>query len=447
MKKLLLLLPFLLLSCQNTTTPSNSPPSQINAVDATKTGVLNIIVKDGLTQQVIGGASVTVIIDGEAITKTTDNTGKVFFDKLTPENNYNVEVKSANYISNSVSTASSNLVVTAGATVDLEVKMYKVLGTLSGKVVSDNDQPLEGSVITVGNDTALSDNQGNFRVNISNLSAQSVSISKTGYQTLEYGSIGFLPTEKDKTTGTVKLKKIERPISVLFDTSHKPFGNDGITNFNNLSSALQSSGYQVSFENFFNKPADTIDILVISSPSVEYNEDDLSNLEKFVRSGKKIVVLGEWGGFGNFSSQSINKLLEQANLKINTDVVKENDKNNFILNNEQIISSTIIPHFITNNVKKLSFYSSASVELINAGARSLDQNITKLLAYNSVSGFKIQIYNQGQFGLIGVSTIGVGKVVVIGDTSIFSNNDNDKNGKANIDEFDNKRLMTNIFSW
>lgn len=446
MKKLLLILPLLLFSCQST--PPNNNSSQTGIISTQNKGSLNVTVKDGITKQNISGATVKIILkDGNEISKTTDVSGKVYFDGIADENNYNVEISSQGYVTNSVSTASSNVIVKAGQAANLDVNLYKVIGTITGRIISDNNQPIEAAVINLGNDTALSDNKGNFNINVTNLVEQPVNIGKTGYKYLEYGTVNLSATQNNKNLGDIKISKIDRRPVVLFDISHRPFGNEGTDKLNSMSASIQEAGYQVSFENFFDKTSDTVDTLIIVSPTNNYSDDEINKIKDFVMKGKKIFVLGEWGGYTNFTATSINQLLKDANLKINIDLVKETDQRNYTGNDEQIVSSTIIPHFISKDINKLAFYSSASIDLINGGAKSLDLNITKLISLNSASGFKIQAYNQGQFGLLGVSTLGAGKVIVSGDSSMFSNADYDKNGRINLEEYDNKKLLANILNW
>ena len=40
-----------------------------------------------------------------------------------------------------------------------------------------------------------------------------------------------------------------------------------------------------------------------------------------------------------------------------------------------------------------------------------------------------------------------GKVIAVGDTSMWSNEDSDGNGTANFNEADNRKLLQQILSW
>lgn len=444
-RKFLIILPLLLLSCESNSV--NGSNASINS--ANKTATLTVTVKDGSNQNPIANAEAKIILsDGIPSTIKTNNNGVAIFTGLVEGNSYNVEVSANDYIKNSASTASSNIAIKSNTNSSINISMYKSLGSFSGRVLSTSGQAIDNAVIKVGNDLTLSDAEGKFRVNISSLTSQNISISKTGYSVLNYGNSDFNINEKDKNGGDLKLSKTNNQLSVVFDTSKKPFGTDGLGMLSGLSQNLVTLGYKVSFEDFLNKQnTDQIDTLVIACPSNDYSESDIEKIVNFTKQGKKLIIIGEWGGYSYFNSFSINKLIRRANLKINPDIIKETDKLNILGNDEQIISNNIIPHFITKEISKLSFYSSASVEVINGGSKSIDNNTTKLLAFNSSKGFRIQVYNQGQFAFIGSSLIDLGKVIVVADSSIFSLDDSDDNGKSNIDKNDNKKIIKNIIEW
>src|SRR5690606_23385691 len=121
-----------------------------------------------------------------------------------------------------------------------------------------------------------------------------------------------------------------------------------------------------------------------------------------------------------FKADSLNKLLAEANLKINPDVVKEVESSSFQGTDDHIISSTLVPHFVTQGVSSVAFYGTATVEVINGGIRALDTNLTKLMVLSTSNSFRIQIFNKGQFGMGAISTIGSGKVIVFGDSSFIT---------------------------
>ncbi len=444
--KIFILLPLVLLSCESNSV-NNPANSSINSNSSN--GTLIVSVKDGSNQNPLVNAETKITFsDSTFKIIKTDANGIATFTGLTENNSYNVEVSANGYINNSASTASSNISIKSNSNSSLTINMYKSLGSFSGRVLSSSGQAIDNAVIKVGNDLSLSDSQGKFRVNISSLTKQNVSISKTGFNIYEYGSVDFNVNDKDKNSGDLRLNSLNVQKNIVFDTSKKPFGDDGINVLLGLSQNLSSLGYKVSFEDFLTKSdLDKTDTLVIASPYVDYSDSEVEKINSFVKNGKKLIVIGEWGGYSHFRFTSANKIIKQANLKINPDIIKETLETNISGDNEKIISNNLTPHFITKDLTKLSFYSSASIEIINGGAKSIDNNTTKLLFFNSPKGFRIQVYNQGQFAFLASSLIELGKVIVVGDSSIFSLDDSDNTGKANIDKNDNKKLIKNIIEW
>ncbi|MBC7474234.1 MAG: hypothetical protein H7263_08075 [Candidatus Sericytochromatia bacterium] len=236
--------------------------------------------------------------------------------------------------------------------------------------------------------------------------------------------------------------------NILFDTSKNPFGNSSdksITNLSKLTDFLTSSGFNITSDDFNNVNLDNISTIIIFCPSKDYSFLEINKLIAFVKSGKKVVITGEWGGFGSFTDTSINIFLKQANLKINQDVIKETLVQNYNLDNEHLLIKKFNTHPITKNINLLSFYSSASISVISGGIIPIDYINTQLIAFSGDQSFTIQ--DNIKHGVVAVSNIGNGKVVVIGDSSEFTDKDTDKSGKVNLDEASNKEFILNILNW
>ncbi|MBC7472850.1 MAG: hypothetical protein H7263_01055 [Candidatus Sericytochromatia bacterium] len=452
-KNLIPIIPFLfIIACQpdNAIIPSVNPSASSSTAisDDKKNGVLVVEVVDGLTQKAVINATAKIVVAGNTVTKQTDTSGKASFEGLTEGSNYNVQVSSEGYQINSQSTASSKLVIKAQSPAVLTIKLYKNIGSFTGRVISNTGLQVDSAVVSVGDNSGITDSTGHFKVNISNLTSQNVTVAKMGFKLTDYGSVDF-SKQANITTGDIKLSPTNTPYKVMFDTSKSPFGDvqgdkTSISNLSTLNNTLSSLKFMTTFEDFTKKSSlDDIDIIVLPSPSIDYSSVEVEQLTNFVKSGKKLIILGEWGGYGGFKSDSINKLLKASNLRINPDVVKDGSDSN----NEDIISTKINQHFLTKGVSRLSFFSTASVEVVEGGIKSVDNTVSQLLAYSNNSSFRIQAYNAGQFGLVGVSTIGAGKVVAIGDSSIFLDIDSVGDGKYNINRDNNLKLATNMFNW
>jgi hypothetical protein len=459
--KFLIILPLFIFACQKQEVPGVLPTTNPSTVvtaspqespNVTLKGSLTVVVTDGASKQNIAGATVRVTsTNGTNLSENTNSEGKATFENLPEGVNYNIDVSANNFQANSASTSSAKLEIKANKPVSLTINLFKFQAILSGRILNENENPIEGAVIKVGNNSGLSEANGTFSINVTNISVLPISIIKTGYTTYNYGNVDFSKTT-EVAIGEIKMVRTDTLPLVFFDTSKTPFGNiDGNnidTLFTKFAKALSAANYRAVSGNFFSQGnRDEIDALVIASPSVDYTDSEIETISSFIKSGKKLVVLGEWGGFGGFKIAPVNKLLKEANIRINPDIVKEVTKENFQVTDEQIVTSTFNSHYITRGLTSLVFYSSATVEVINGGIKTLDSKITKLLAFSTTASFRIQVFNRGQFGFAAVSTLGAGKVIAVGDSSVFADSDTNSNGISNFEELNNKQFALNIFSW
>jgi len=486
----LILLPFVILSCQDgvipvilntsptplpsvsstvqvTATPSPSvtptviqtaTPSPVQTVLATPTPIptsvdnltkttLNVRVIDKISKNIIVGAKVEIsTLDKEEVySKKTNSSGLSTFDLL-QNISYNVTASADNY-----KDFDSKKVIIKSDNPSIAIELSKAEIGISGKIVSSNAQPVENALVQVGNSVVLTDSNGDFSISASG-SNLSLNISKTGYDIKKVGNISTQADSVKNLGSIVLVSKSNSPV-ILFDTSKKPFGVSDvsfISSLKDLNSSLVKENFITKFDSISNlSTLDNIDVIAIVSPSLNYSSNELAILENFVRNGKKIIIFGEWGGFGNFSASSLNTLLQDANLKIDLNLIKETNTSNFDKSAEKLLISNFDEtNPITKDIKSASFYSSASVSLVS---ENLNSNVTKLIAFSTYTSFQIKAiyknYQEGQFGLIGISNIDLGKIVVVGDSSFILSDDSNKNGIKNINESSNETLALNLFKW
>lgn len=435
-------------SPQPVSSKSANPSPVTSAEPVQKVGSLTVIVKDGLTMLPLPNATAHITSAGGInISSKTDFEGKVILNSLVEGHNYTVEVSATGYLFNSSTTASSNLEIKSESPQILTINLFKSFGTLKGKIVSSDGFPVDSAIVKAGNNYGITSSNGAFNVSVTNLTNLPVSVYKIGFTSFDFGYHDF-SKESNFDTGEIRIQKKLIPPVILFETSKKPFG-DNINRFDRLQDLLSTNGYKILTGSISEMTSlSEIDAIVIACPSSDYSPSEIEKISNFAKSGKKLVFLGEWGGFGGFKVGSVNNLLKEANIEINIDIVKETITENMINNNdEQIMPTTFTSHYLTKGISKLAFYSSASVQIIDGNIKSLDTNQTKLLIFSSSSSFRIESYLKGQVGFVGVSLLGAGKVIVSGDSSIFTNNDSDNDSVINLEEFDNKQLALNIFSW
>lgn len=446
------LLSFSMVSCEESPILPTKTPTPLSSASSTvkKAGIFTVSVVDGLSKQPISSANIKVIYNNKnrEFNQKTDTSGKTIFDSLDDGTDYTIEGSAPEYQTTTLSPKDSKIEIKQDTKFELTINLFKVSGNLSGRVLSDTGTPLSGAIVKLNNNTVLTDGNGNFKINLDqSINNVSITVSKTGFTTKVFSNFDF-SKRFDINSGDLKLEK--KTSTVFFiDTSKNPFGGiegESVTLFDELVNIAKENGFTSKTDNFFNANTDQIDILYIGVPSIAYSDDEVKKIIDFVKSGKKLIISGEWGGYAGFSVDSTNKILKYANLKINTDIVKEKNITNVINNNEQIIPTTLNDHFITKDISKISFYSSASVEIISGGITTLDPSATKYLALSSPNSFKIESFYKGPVGLMAVSSIDGGKVVALGDTSILTNTLSD-GVTENILAFDNKKLVSNLLNW
>lgn len=444
MKKLVLFLSlsFIISACEPIVEirPSTTPTPSVSITEVNKDSTilnLKITVIDSETKQPVPNASVNLLSEN-SIVKKTDSKGYTEFNFLSKTNSYKVDASLSGYIATIVPVDNTK------DTMTIEIK--KASFSLSGRILADG-KPVSGATISLGQISSVSDVTGNFIIRASgtDVSNSTISIFKTGFNAT---SIQFTKSDKNEIIlGDIVLNKKSLNPSVVFDISKVPFGileGESMSLFSTLTSLLEKNNFTVKQSEFIKEDLEGADTIVLPCPSLEYSDEEINTLYSLVRSGRNLVILGEWGGYGGFSSKNLNTLLKKVNLQINTDVVEEISSANYIEKPDNVVITSFDSHPITKDLKKVIFYASSSVSSVVGGEIDISNTITPIST--SSNSFRIQVYNKGKSSLVGVSLVGAGKIIVVGDTSIFTDSDSDSNGTINILEADNSKFALNLFN-
>ncbi|MFN8673942.1 MAG: DUF4350 domain-containing protein [Candidatus Sericytochromatia bacterium] len=453
---------FLVFSCGQPEQIGSTPiPSKTPIPTATtnlaKIGSLLVKVTDGLTKTPINNAEVKLFLNNEATTGKTDTTGGIRFNDLVTSNKYSLEISAEGYITKRLSEQEAKIDIRNFDLVNSEVSLLKPATRISGKITDKNGVPIENASISIGNFFALSDAYGNYNLDVYEINNyNSIKISKLKFnnqniENINFGSLKSITSNNPSISSIINYPDIKLESNyqkkILVDISKNPLGStkdDNINNnFSSFSRLAKESSFQVDFDNLANLDSNTTDILFIPSPSLEYTDAEISKIINFVKSGKKLIISGEWGGFAGFSSNSVNKILAYANLKINNDLVKEKDKTT---NPDFIVINTLANHAISKDISAVGFYSSASIDVAYSGINILNNDTTKIIANSSISSYKIKTFYASVAGIVAVSSIGNGKVIALGDTSIFTDSFSNPES-SNILAYDNKKFVSNMLNW
>jgi hypothetical protein len=415
--------------------PAVTPtPAVSGTVIPAPTTNVQLLITDANVKNV-GGAEVELSAAAIASkTATTDGNGLVNFLQLRLDADYTIRVKAAGYI-DTVRNVNFSALPPVGADQAhfVAIKLDAKTATLTGKVTDSSGKPLSAAVIFDSKQSTLSDANGNFNLNYSESVQLRLSISKQGFNN-QVKTQAVLPNQNIQL-GAIALASKNRQVQVSFDTSKAPFGLSGEAAL----ARLKSFQDEVSKAGFGLKPlgenmenlTDT-DILVLTSPNKPFSAEEIGAIQAFVLNGGKVVVLGEWAGFGGFNATATNLMLKPFGIAFGEDTLREN-------NSGQLNFGSFSSHPITEGLKQVSMYQSGSVQ-------SQGSSTVAVLLRTGAGSFRIAS-NDGTFGTVLASTYGSGKLVLVGDSSCFSSDDANGNGVPDLREGDNLRLGLQILNW
>jgi hypothetical protein len=415
--------------------PTPTPPATItqSAIPAPLTDI-QLLITDANVNAVTGALVEISASSVAAKSATTDGQGIVNFPQLRLDAEYSIRVQAPGFVE-AFRTVNFSALPPVGINQPLfvAIKIDAKSATLSGQITDSQGKALESAVIFDSKQSTISDAAGQFQLSYSEASQLRLSISKQGYnKTIKVQAVS---PNQDIKLGAIPLSANNNPIKVSFDVSKAPFGLSGenaLARMKLYQEEVGKAGYLLkSLGEGFDNLTDT-DILVLTSPNKPFSAEEIGAIQAFVLNGGKLVVLGEWAGFGGFNAPATNLMLKPFGLGFGQDTLREN--NSGILNFTNFIS-----HPITQNLKQVTFYQSGSVQ--NMGSAN-----ATILARTSPEAFRIAS-NDGAFASILVSTYGSGKVILVGDTSFLSSDDSNANGIPDLKEGDNLRLGLQFLAW
>lgn len=406
--------------------PDSSTPDNVAQVN------VQILIQDDNNQR-IQNATVTLHSDtAPPQTLSTDSSGTVIFQNLRQESTYSIDVSATGYSNASRSANLSQLATQNDQELLLGIVLKRLNTYVSGRVVDNSGQPVVNATVFDTQQSQLTNENGEFVLSHDQAESFRLSISKTGYETLAQNVI--LDLNEKKELGTLTMTPISRPLNIVLDLSHAPLGQSSLNAFQGLTTTLSQEGHnlQMVSSNLVDQLSNC-DVLIELSPSQDFGIEESSAIQAFVLSGHKLIVTGEWAGFGGYSSVAANQLLEPFGLQFGADTLRENGSG--FLSSSNIESSPV-----TRGINQLYFYQSASVLISKA------ENERQILVRTGSDAFRITD-NSGSFGLLGVSPFGSGKVIAVGDTSLWSDDDSDQNGVSDLDEGQNRQLLQQLIHW
>ncbi|MDB5096346.1 MAG: uncharacterized protein JWM80_767 [Cyanobacteria bacterium RYN_339] len=295
---------------------------------------------------------------------------------------------------------------------------------LSGHVMAGGGG-VEGAVVSDGLNSATTDSAGAFELHGVTGGQVTLTAAKTRFQTATRAV-----TVSGKGAGNLDLTLAAATPVVYFDTSVAP-GVD-LAKLQGMRTQLTAAGWEVVAQ-----PPTREGVWVLVSPSVDIPNALAERITSFVAQGGKLIIFGEWGGYGHFRNPSTNSLAHAVGLHFNPDLVR--DPGNGGTPEWLHITSFQTAAPAMRGISGLKLYESCSLFGLPP--------MTKW-AQTSSTGYRVQ--DNAVAGAQPVVMAGPykgGKAVAIADASGFSDDDTDGNGTPNLKEANNSELIGQLFNW
>jgi len=242
---------------------------------------------------------------------------------------------------------------------------------------------------------------------------------------------------------------------ILIDVSHSSQDVEKI--LSRLVRTLEISNYYVTFGETI-RYADQYDVLVVAIPTQPFTTEEMDSIRQFVNNGGGLLLMGEGGVLTSENVKDFNALAQYYGIEFQRDVVVD-PKNNVTLD-QAYPEIPIIEHFadhpVTRNVQKIFFSSGCSLRLSGeaqplawGGEETYGDRFFESYGYRGGS-YDPGLEKKGEeLILMACAESGKGRVVAIGDTSLFRGRGTAARFWPDdpLEYYDHKRLALNIFDW
>jgi hypothetical protein len=190
------------------------------------------------------------------------------------------------------------------------------------------------------------------------------------------------------------------------------------------------------------------DILIIGVPTLgpDLDPDEIKDLVSYVKNGGSLLIINDGGGDYE-NKNNLSELTKNFGIIFNPDRIYDNK--NFSTDNSHPIIKDFSNHFITRDIDKfihstgcsLTIDKSIEDEKIDINSIAYSSELTSWHSFLNGDGWHDE--SKQHLPIIGVSHYHLGKVVVIGNLSIFSS----LSKSYGIQAADNFKLVSNIIAW
>jgi len=210
--------------------------------------------------------------------------------------------------------------------------------------------------------------------------------------------------------------------NVAFDLGHNPKYSPFVE-YSRLASLFRDSESWISTVNSSIENLAGVDVLIVISPNTTYTQEEMGILDRAVKNGMTLILLGE--------KESANVLNE---ISVNTGILFNNERVydlvNYWLFYRNPALGEFVEHNLTVDLEKIVTHDACDLTVVKPASSVV---YTKETASSSLR------VEKGKLPVVAVSEIENGKVLAVCDTEIFTN--------KNIELFDNLVFARNIVNW
>ncbi len=190
------------------------------------------------------------------------------------------------------------------------------------------------------------------------------------------------------------------------------------------------------------------DLFIIGVPNLGPNldTDEINDLVKYVENGGSILVVNDGGGDYE-NKNNLSELTQNFGIRFNSDRLFDNKF--FSKKNSHPIIQDFKSHFITRDISQIIHSNGCTLEIdksienddIDVNSIAFSSENTSWHRFFTGEGWKDE--SEQHLPIIAATHYGLGKVIMIGNLSIFSS----LNKSYGITAADNFNLVTNMISW
>jgi len=190
------------------------------------------------------------------------------------------------------------------------------------------------------------------------------------------------------------------------------------------------------------------DLFIIGVPNIgpDLDSDEINDLVKYVKEGGSLLVINDGGGDYE-NKNNLSELTKNFGFIFNSDILFDNK--NFLKDNSHPIVNDFRHHFITRDINQI-IHSNGCTLVIDKSIENDKIDVNSLAFSSETTSWHRYLTGDGwldkseqNLPIIGATHYNSGKVITIGNLSIFSS----LNKSYGIRAVDNFKLVSNMISW